>query len=543
MITKDKTAKITDFGLAGIPASSRAISEIRLNLRNELVGLSVVSIEGAMGTPTHMSPEQFVNGSACDQRSDIYSLGVVLYQLMTGGQYPFLAGLPRDDSEQEAARFCRDMHKLHSFASVPSDSSPMFPIVFKCLKKDPRERYQNFFELWEDIEGLRIKLFQRPVRIPMFSREFTSVADIVREPDLKELERKAKSFRTLGYFEEAIKVYDVIIKVRNTMPCYTLVEKGECLLELNENQKALACFEEATLCIDDDFAHKLTLNGKGKALSRLGRFQEALRVFNEAIEFADHRWELCDIWEEKGKCFCGLGLDKKGNCYININEGRHVAFDKFAILVDEMVRVEPITADAYYDKGKWLKGSEEYEKALRSFLDAVHSGMDTTEVWTNIGFCFNRLKKFEAALPDLEKAINLNPNNEKAWYEKGVSLEGLGRWLEAIHSYDVASCIDRSNKHTDHIDVLLFMDAQRRKGVCLHALHRIDDALLLFQKMIEYCPTANLWFDKAKAEEDVGRTKDALCSYQEFLKKAEGDDDISPEQIEIARRRVQELQR
>ncbi|MGA7075465.1 MAG: serine/threonine-protein kinase [Halobacteriota archaeon] len=63
LIGYDNTVKITDFGLAG-----------------------VLEVEGAAGTPSHMPPEQFTDAASCDERSDIYAFGVVLYQMVTGGE-------------------------------------------------------------------------------------------------------------------------------------------------------------------------------------------------------------------------------------------------------------------------------------------------------------------------------------------------------------------------------------------------------------------------------------------------------------------------
>ncbi|PKP62161.1 hypothetical protein CVT91_00385 [Candidatus Atribacteria bacterium HGW-Atribacteria-1] len=61
------------------------------------------------GTPTHMAPEQFDNAAGCDERSDIYSFGIVLYQMVSGGQKPFLAPSPRDGLEQAMAEFWQEM--------------------------------------------------------------------------------------------------------------------------------------------------------------------------------------------------------------------------------------------------------------------------------------------------------------------------------------------------------------------------------------------------------------------------------------------------
>lgn len=128
MIGQDKAVKITDFGLAGVPGPTTARPWIKLSLAQGRVGLSGQTIQGiGFGTPTHMPPEQFTNAADCDERSDIYAFGVVLYQMVRGGQLPFLSPLPRDTSEAEMARFWRAMQRLHSGAVLPKVDSPSSP--------------------------------------------------------------------------------------------------------------------------------------------------------------------------------------------------------------------------------------------------------------------------------------------------------------------------------------------------------------------------------------------------------------------------------
>jgi serine/threonine protein kinase len=91
MITQDLTAKITDFGIAGVSSEGLVMGAAGLNVQTEEPGLSGrTRIGTGMGTPTHMAPEQFANAAGCDERSDIYSFGIVLYQMVTGGYRSFL---------------------------------------------------------------------------------------------------------------------------------------------------------------------------------------------------------------------------------------------------------------------------------------------------------------------------------------------------------------------------------------------------------------------------------------------------------------------
>jgi tetratricopeptide (TPR) repeat protein len=119
MWTRDRTAKIMDFGLA------KVVEEVRNHT-------TLVS-----GTPYYMSPEQTL-GRNVDQRTDIYSLGVTLYEMATG-ELPFKEGnVP--------------YHHVHTPAPDPRQACAGLPnvlveIVTRCLKKDPAERFQSAGEI------------------------------------------------------------------------------------------------------------------------------------------------------------------------------------------------------------------------------------------------------------------------------------------------------------------------------------------------------------------------------------------------------------
>src|SRR3990170_5489751 len=166
MIAYDKTLKITDFGIAGAIGQAK-ISGVRLDIRNNTVGFSCQTVEGrGFGTPTHMPPEQFTNAASCDERSDIYSFGIVLYQMAAGGALPFLPNLPRDNSDDEHIRFWHDMHRLHSHAPVPRLNSQLFPIIQRCLEKEPKKRFQSFAEIRSELEPLLKKLTGEVIKAP-----------------------------------------------------------------------------------------------------------------------------------------------------------------------------------------------------------------------------------------------------------------------------------------------------------------------------------------------------------------------------------------
>jgi serine/threonine protein kinase len=131
MLTADDTVKVTDFGTAKI-----------------LQFGTVQQTAHVMGTPSYMSPEQ-VKGRAVDGRSDIFSLGVMLYEMVTG-EKPF-----------PGQNITTVIYKIVNEDPVPprqidpSIHPGISAVIMKALVKEPDQRYQNCREMLEDLRNYR----------------------------------------------------------------------------------------------------------------------------------------------------------------------------------------------------------------------------------------------------------------------------------------------------------------------------------------------------------------------------------------------------
>jgi serine/threonine protein kinase/Flp pilus assembly protein TadD len=130
MIDKGGNAKIMDFGIA------RSIQEKRIT------GPSVL-----IGTPEYMSPEQ-VEAKEIDERSDIYSLGIILYEMATGG-VPFEGDTALSIAVKHKTEIPKDPKSLNP--SIPDDLNSL---ILKCLEKDRTERYQKAAEVEGELEKI-----------------------------------------------------------------------------------------------------------------------------------------------------------------------------------------------------------------------------------------------------------------------------------------------------------------------------------------------------------------------------------------------------
>lgn len=126
MISKDGKVKVTDFGIA------RAVSSQTIS-------------SNTMGSVHYISPEQ-ARGGYCDERSDIYSLGITLYEMLTG-RVPY-----EGDSTVAVA-----LQHIQGEMVPPRQYEPMIPIsleriIMKCTQKKPELRYSSASELIEDLK-------------------------------------------------------------------------------------------------------------------------------------------------------------------------------------------------------------------------------------------------------------------------------------------------------------------------------------------------------------------------------------------------------
>ncbi len=128
MLTKDQIVKVMDFGIAKMAASSKTQTDI------------------VLGTPTYMSPEQ-IAGKKVDGRSDIFSLGVVMFELLTG-RPPFTA-------DNVSALLFAIAHTPHPvLATLRSDLPPMVQEVLdRALQKDAVQRHRRAGEFAQELRS------------------------------------------------------------------------------------------------------------------------------------------------------------------------------------------------------------------------------------------------------------------------------------------------------------------------------------------------------------------------------------------------------
>jgi tetratricopeptide (TPR) repeat protein len=345
--------KISDFGL------SRSYDDSEL-LEN-------------WGSLAYMPPERLAGGRA-DVRSDIYSFGCVLYEMVVGAR-PFASeSRSNQSSEREAYRRMRERAwPRRPGAARPDRPEALEAIVMECLAKEASDRIPDFSVLRERLAALPCRegrAWNRPAAdSPQCVGDATS-----------ELER-AVALVNIGRFREALPRFEAI----------------------------LAAFA-------DEDARYIALCGRGSALEGLGLAEEAAATFDSAI---------------------GL-FPRRSHAYVmraNIDNDAGRPGDALR-LYDAALAIDRDYTVGLYDRGLCYERLGRLEESLDDFGRAIELGM--SEALTNRGGVYRKLGLNAEALRDFEAAIAQNPRNAIALSNAGSLYEDSGQLDQAEAMYALA---------------------------------------------------------------------------------------------------------
>jgi serine/threonine protein kinase len=284
MITPKRGAKVLDFGLARMINTHQI--DVLSHSQRSLTGEGMIA-----GTLPYMAPE-LLRGERGDQRSDLWALGVLLYE-MVSGRRPFTGAT---GFELSAGILHQQPEPLPS--SVPA---PMRAIIQRCLEKDPAKRYQHAAEVHLALEAMKGLSRIPRVRIPYIPRRLTVslpllaigvvIAAIalygIRSPMVSNV--VGYSLLEAGSFEQAIEQFQGVAD-RSPDEANAWDSLGEGYLATGMAEKSLESYSRA-LALDSDFGPSIL--GRGLALAALGRYDEALE--RELPEFRIHAFLLSRV--------------------------------------------------------------------------------------------------------------------------------------------------------------------------------------------------------------------------------------------------------
>jgi tetratricopeptide (TPR) repeat protein len=389
MIDKEGNAKIMDFGIAR--------------------SISVKGITGAgvmIGTPEYMSPEQ-VEGKEVDQRSDIYSLGIILYEMLTG-QVPFEGDTPFTIGVKQKSEIPRDPKELN--AQIPQDLSRL---ILKCLDKDKERRYQSADELGTDLEKIE-------KGIPTKERPVPKRRTVTSKPMTVTLTRKKIFVPTavIALISVAAVIWFIFLK------------KAPYLLPEQKRSIAVISFENQTGDSAYDYLSKVIPNLLITNLEQSGYFNvttwERIRDLLKQVgkgdtEFinTDLGFELC---QKDGVEVIVLGLvSKSGNTFVT--DAKVLAVDTKKLLGTANSRGD--SPDSIF-KNQIDELSRQIAKNVGLSERRIEAAkMEVREVTTSSAEAYTHYLKGREALTNfdwvearksLEKAVELDPTFAAAYF-------------------------------------------------------------------------------------------------------------------------------
>ncbi|MBM3501730.1 MAG: tetratricopeptide repeat protein, partial [Armatimonadetes bacterium] len=358
LLTKEGLAKVTDFGLAHAADDVPALG----------AGGRV------FGTPHYMAPEQFTPGAEVDARSDIYSFGCTLFEMLTR-QWPYKAATAAEFKARHESDPIPDP-RVHNRAI----RAELVEIVQRCMSKAPADRYRSFVEvstaLGEVYRDLTGKQRERATAVSGMSAEQWAA--------------KGASLAQLGKTEEAVEAFDRAIQLDQELaPAWT--GKAEALRVLGRQREALVCCYRA---LSRDPHSLAAHNTRGLCYAALGEHDRALDDFDRAIAMDPNQRE---VWQNRG-----LSLEAKGDY-----EGAIECFDR-ALAIDSS------TTQSWLSKALCLLAKGDYQAAAGTCDPLLELDPDNAAGWKVKGAALAAMKKWERAVTCYQKALEIDPEDEYA---------------------------------------------------------------------------------------------------------------------------------
>jgi serine/threonine protein kinase len=376
MLRPDGYVKVLDFGIAKL-----AEQEIPVTTpRDEALLLVETNLGSILGTVRYMSPEQAC-GAHVDKTTDIWSLGVVLYEIVTG-HAPFTGDTPK---EVMCAILETEPPPLASYvAPTPAE---LQQIIGKTLRKDRKERYQSARELLEALKNLRRKL------------EFEA-----------ELERSAA---TRSWFGRRIPLRYKLTAVIALVVCALI---GAIFLKSAPDARAL--FQQARILAAHSSSHLEGRQNNPRVIKLLEK------VVKADPKFADAHAELAMAYIIRLFLYAPREKELEQKAYLE---------------VERALSLNPNLASAYLARGrlKWTPFHHfPHEDAINDFKRAIALDPDLDEAHHYLGLVLLHIGLLEEARTEFQTAVRLNPSNNGAQFRLGETLFFEGRFREARNVFE-----------------------------------------------------------------------------------------------------------
>jgi len=462
MVTCDKIVKVTDFGLVKASLESMADTPLAKSSNSSNSGLSLSKSGAIWGTPPYMSPEQCLGSEEIDTRSDIYSFGCVMYEMLT--RKPVFEGSSFDEYIYKHLSVTPESPKCHD--EVDS-------IILRCLEKDPSNRYQDFVEL----EQILSQLYHK----------FTG--EVVHTPEARELDT------------------------------WDLSNKGLSLVRLGLYKEAELCLQEALRANPNNSAahHNLAIS-----YYKLGRFDDATREYEQALKIEPSAYrvlfDLAMLYQNQGKLDDAIATYQK-SLTINKNYvdaynmlgtayGDYGKFDDAILQYKEALRINPNDAGTHLNLGSAFESLGRLDEAIKEYKEAIRITPNYWEAYYNLGAFYQVHGKLDDAMREYMQVLRVNPDTPLGYLGLGNVYQIQGNLNKAIESY--RESLNKDPK---------YWPAHHNLGIAYAAQGNLAKAIEEYTEALRINPNeADVHKNLGLAYEAQGKHAEAMKHFRESLR-------------------------
>ena len=446
-----------------------------------------------LGTPRYMAPEQ-VDAKHVDARTDIYALGLIFYEMLTG-DVPFTAETTLQLMYKRA----------HEIPPAPKTIAPDVPdwlnnIVMKCLERDPANRYQSAKEILDDIDA------QRKPEAPPVAASGVAASSVTAARDAGPI----KSHRYAWIAAAAVVVIGLAVGgwLLLKRPSRALTEKDTVVLADFANTTGDAVFDDTmkqALAVGLGQSPFLNVLSEGKVRTALGQMNHPS---GERLSGENAR-EVCQ--RTGSKAVISGSIASLGNEYvvglnaINCVTGDSLAREQVQAAGKEKVldALGSVAAKLRSELGESLPSVQKFdvplEQAMTSSLEALKA------------FSLGRKQSNAAAIPFYERAIELDPNFAAAYARLGVMYRNLGQPAQAKQYVTKAFELREHASERDKLHIA--------SSYYLYGTGELEKAIQTYQLWIQSYPRDWLpYLNLGAAYENIGQYEKAAEATRESLK-------------------------
>jgi eukaryotic-like serine/threonine-protein kinase len=436
MVTNEGRVKVLDFGLAKDVRGSGPGDATLTSDSGTQVGV-------VMGTPAYMSPEQ-TSGRPLDHRTDIFSLGVVLFEMSTGRR-PFEGG----SAAELVSAILRDTPPsvTDSRPDLPSD---LARIVRRCLEKDPRHRMQTARDVSKELKAA-LAQSSRSAQSQQPSIAVLPFANMSRDAD--------DEFFSEGLAEEILNALGHIEGLKVAARSSAFFFKG---------QKVDVCEIAAKLRVSTVLEGSVRRSGdRVRVIVQLVNAHNGFHLWSERYDrqmedIFEVQDEIARAIAEKLKVTLAFPLQQPTQnveAYELYLKGRHYWHQRSGASVrlaarcfEEAIKLDPTYAMAYAGLADcytilrvygFLRADEAQPPAQRALNQAVRLAPELWEVvFSRAFYRFYIERAWREAVGDFQKAVEINPRSSLARVYFGVSLANAGNREQALAESNQAKELD-----------------------------------------------------------------------------------------------------